>query len=301
MEFLFVDFLSTRTRRWFCRNRSTCSNNWICGLWLGLLGVFTTSSNFWTQRKSLGEVEVTHILSRVRCLQIPSWSPSGCNKLGAYRKGWLHYILFGRIWILYVEQAVYRPQYTVSWCLFHVFLSYHAKTRCFQVNLMRIFVFLVRGMHRRKEYRLSFVLPVSILNSWWSVNWLHIRYDKSTRKNCSELRHCPVVKEQWDSVLNDLEELGDKEFLVLMDQYNIEIFSCFLRLLPLYTSIFHQTNVEIAQDRSEDNLLISGIQSLHHLLEVDYHDEEECSVASTLDNRWTNNLVVQYQNKIFHW
>ena len=28
------------------------------------------------------------------------------------------------------------------------------------------------------------------------------------------------MKDQWDCVLDDLEELGDKEFLVLMDQYN---------------------------------------------------------------------------------
>ena len=40
------------------------------------------------------------------------------------------------------------------------------------------------------------------------------------------------MKDQWDCVLNDLEELGDKEILVLTDQYKIEIFSCFLRLLP---------------------------------------------------------------------
>ena len=53
------------------------------------------------------------------------------------------------------------------------------------------------------------------------------------------------MKDQRDCVLNDLEELGDKEFLVLMDQYNIEIYFCFLRLLPLYSSTFHQTNVEI--------------------------------------------------------
>ena len=67
-----------------------------------------------------------------------------------------------------------------------------------------------------------------------------------------------------------------------MDQYNIEIFSCFLRLLPLYSSTFHQTNVEIAQIRSEDNLLISRVQSLHRLLEVGDHDEEEYSVVLTL-------------------
>ena len=71
---------------------------------------------------------------------------------------------------------------------------------------------------------------------------------------CLELTHCPVVKDQWDCVLNDLEELGGKEFLVLMDQYKIEIFSCFLRLLPLCSSTFHQTNVKSSQIRTEDNL-----------------------------------------------
>ena len=48
-----------------------------------------------------------------------------------------------------------------------------------------------------------------------------------------------------------------------------------LTLLPLCSSTFHQTNVEIAQHGSEDNLLISRIRSLHLLLEVDDHDEEE--------------------------
>ena len=71
------------------------------------------------------------------------------------------------------------------------------------------------------------------------------------------------------------EELGGKEFLVLMYRYNIEIFSCFLRLLPLCSSTFHQTNVEIAQNGSEDDLAISRNQLLHHLLDVDHHDEEE--------------------------
>ena len=84
-----------------------------------------------------------------------------------------------------------------------------------------------------------------------------------------------------------------------MDQYNI-IFSCFLRLLPLYSSTFHQTNVEIAQDRSEDNLLISRIQSLHHLLEVDDRDEKEYSVVLTLGNRLANNLSAQHQSTFFH-
>ena len=80
-------------------------------------------------------------------------------------------------------------------------------------------------------------------------------------------------------------ELASKEFLVLMDQYNIEICSCFFRLLPLCSSTFHQSIVEIAQNGSEDNLWISKIQSLHLLLEVDDHDEEEYSVVLTLGKR----------------
>ena len=48
-----------------------------------------------------------------------------------------------------------------------------------------------------------------------------------------------------------------------------------LTLLPLCSSTLHQTNVEIAQNGSEDNLLISRIRSLHLLLEIDDHDEEE--------------------------
>ena len=87
------------------------------------------------------------------------------------------------------------------------------------------------------------------------------------------------MKDQWDCVLIDFEELGGKEFLVLMDQYNVEIFSCSHRLLPLYSSIFHQTNVEIAQDRFEDIPLNFKISSLHHLFVVDDHDEEEYSVV----------------------
>ena len=106
-----------------------------------------------------------------------------------------------------------------------------------EIKLLRIFVILMHGIQGYEEYRLCF--PSRI----WSVNWLHIRCDKCTRRNCLELIHCPAMKDQWDCVLNDLEELGDKEFLVLMDQNNIEIFSCCLRILPSCSSTYHQTNV----------------------------------------------------------
>ena len=84
-----------------------------------------------------------------------------------------------------------------------------------------------------------------------------------------------------------------------MDGYNIENFSCFLRLLPLCSSTFDQTNVGICQIGSEDNLSISGIQSHHLLLEVDDHDEVKYSVVFTLGKRWANKFPVQYQSKFF--
>ena len=101
----------------------------------------------------------------------------------------------------------------------------------------------------------NFDLPVSILNWWWNVHWLHIQRDKCTWRNRPESRHCPVMKDQQDCVLNDLEELGCKEFL-LNHQYNTEFFSCFLLLLPCCSSTFHQTNVEKTQNGPEDNLFI---------------------------------------------
>ena len=129
---------------------------------------------------------------------------------------------------------------------------------------------------------------------------MHIQYDKCTRRNCLELTHCRVVKDQWDCVLNDLEKLGDKGFLVLTSQYKNENFSCCLRLLPFYSSTFHQTNAESSQICSEDHLSVSRIRSLHLLLEVDHHDEEEYSVVLILGKRYSNKFLAQYQPKIFH-
>ena len=77
-----------------------------------------------------------------------------------------------------------------------------------------------------------------------------------------------IVRNQY-IVLIDLEELEGKEFLVLTGQYSIEIFSCFLRLLPLHSSTFLDISLVNSQIRSEDNLLIFRIQSLHLLLGVE--------------------------------
>ena len=63
--------------------------------------------------------------------------------------------------------------------------------------------------------------------------------------------------------------------------------------------LFHQTNVEIAQNGCEDIPLFSRIQSLHRLLEVHDHDEEENSFVLTLGNRFANNLLAQHQSTFF--
>ena len=63
------------------------------------------------------------------------------------------------------------------------------------------------------------------------------------------------MKDQWDCVLNDLEELGDQEFLVLMDQYKMKSFLVTSASCHFALPHFHQTNDESAQIRSEDTLL----------------------------------------------
>ena len=84
-----------------------------------------------------------------------------------------------------------------------------------------------------------------------------------------------------------------------MDQYSIEIFSYGLRLLPFYSSTFHPTKVENSQIRTEDNLLISRIQSLHLLLEVILRIEEEYLFFLPLRTLDRIELLVQYQSTFF--
>ena len=63
---------------------------------------------------------------------------------------------------------------------------------------------------------------------------------------------------------------------------------------------FIRPMLRLLKIRSEDNLLFSRIQSLHLLLELDHHDEEEYSVVVTLGKRLENILLAQHQSKIFH-
>ena len=150
---------------------------------------------------------------------------------------------FDRTSILSVEQTVYRPN-TQCFDVFSTFSAlYHARCGWVKSSLYGSLCSLSMGFTAVQNtvclLAQNFVLPVSILNWWWNVNWLHIRYDKCTRRNRSELIHCPWMKDRWDCVLNDLEEeLGGKEFLVLVDRYNIETFLVSSAFLPLYSSTY---------------------------------------------------------------
>ena len=81
--------------------------------WVSLLLPATSESNSFIQLSLKGNrwwwSKVIQRLSRIWFLQIPSQQLSRYNKLGVYRGGWLHYILFDTTSILYVQHAVYRP------------------------------------------------------------------------------------------------------------------------------------------------------------------------------------------------
>ena len=100
------------------------------------------------------------------------------------------------------------------------------------------------------------------------------------------------MQNQWDCVLNDFEKLGGE--LVLTDQY-FEICSWCFRLLSLYSSTFHQTKYQSAQNHSKVDILIIKTESLHLLLGMFDNDEEEHSVGLTLGKRQTSDFMIQYQ------
>ena len=106
---------------------------------------------------------------------------------------------------------------------------------------------------------------------------------------------------RWDCILNDFGVLGGTELLP-KNEYNTEIFSGVLLLLPCCSSIFRDTNDDKIRNVCEDHFLISIIQSLHHCLEEDFHDEEDWSISSSRLNRRVNILLVQHQSKfLLHW
>ena len=174
------------------------------GFWLESLGIFAASSDFWIEFIHPVIIEGNRRWwSRWhRFLLVNDFFRFYHNYFrdttswGVCRWGWLRYTLFDRISILSVEQAVYRPSTPYLGALSTFVCKMQDVVG--QIKLYWILMILMHGICGCKEYLLSFlaqifVLPVSILYLWWSVNWLHIRYDKCTRRNCSELTHCPAV------------------------------------------------------------------------------------------------------------
>ena len=82
------------------------------------------------------------------------------------------------------------------------------------------------------------------------------------------------MKDQWDYVLNDLEELGDKQ-LFLKYQCSTDISFLVLLLLPSIISNDHLPNVVLVEIGSEDNSLSSRIELLRRLLVVLFETVEE--------------------------
>ena len=79
-----------------------------------------------------------------------------------------------------------------------------------------------------------------------------IQYGKYIGRIRSESRHCPVMKDQQDCVLNVLEELGNKQ-LFLNHQCSTDISFLLLLLLPSMLSNDRQTNKGFGEIDSEDN------------------------------------------------
>ena len=96
-------------------------------------------------------------------------------------------------------------------CFMHV----SCMARFIQVDRIRILMILIpRDPQAERVLSVccsNIVFPVSILNLWRSLNWPHIQHVKCTRRNCLESTYCPEVNYQWCCVLNDLEELRDKQ------------------------------------------------------------------------------------------
>ena len=144
-------------------------------------------------------------------------------------------------------------QYTSSWCLFHSLRKYCAWRGTLKSITSGSLWFLSIGSTSRKN-------TVFLLLKLWppgSNPELMIECKLKahptcicTGRSCSELPHCPVIKDQWDCVLHVPEELGNTQ-LFLKNQYSTGIFSYFLLLLPSILSTYCQTNEESVGTDSE--------------------------------------------------
>ena len=186
-------FVTKQDISWVDSSTHGSSRSWSLGFWFWLesLGVFAASSYFWIHffHPIIFEGNIRwwskwkKILFLKWFLQIPSQQLSRCNKLGVYRKGWSHYILFDRISILFVEQVVISTHYG-SWCFIHFFCLCHGRRGASKSISYGSLWSLSMGFTAVKN-----TVCLSLLEYWWSVYWLHIQYEKCFRRKCSESIH----------------------------------------------------------------------------------------------------------------
>ena len=198
----FVDLLSIRTVLLLWQE-SPCSNNWIFGLVLGLLEYLpppaTCEPNSFIHL-SLKEIfgrgwgdayKFSFLISPVSIMIAFGTQQAGMSvvKNDGVRSRLIELKSFP------LRKIDVDPMHSV-WMLLPCFMHVLCKTRFIPSQLHPDLC--VPCSLDPQTWRIpsvfcsNFVLLVSILNSRWSVNWLHIRYDKCTRRNLSELVHCPA-------------------------------------------------------------------------------------------------------------
>ena len=148
-------------------------------------------------RRSL--MEVACILFRIWLLQFPSWQLSEYNKLVVFPREWSSSIESDWTLILSSDQGWGRPNIPRSdvssiLCACIVHDAFHS-SRSHQ-DPYDSCPWNSQGERTLSVCRSNCNLQVSIPNWWWNVHWLHIRHDKCMGRSCSELPHCPVLKDQ---------------------------------------------------------------------------------------------------------
>ena len=130
-------------------------------------------------------------------------------------------IAFDRVWSHlnpFFWASLMSTQYTTSSCLFHTFSLYQGRRGASKLIASESFCSLFIGSTGVKNtvcLLLKFCPPG--INPDFTMECKLIAHPTMINvleENLPEQRHCPVMKDRWDCVLNDLGELGGTRFLL---------------------------------------------------------------------------------------
>ena len=163
------------------------------------------------------------------------------------------------------------------WCFFHAVCRYRARH-----GALRATVSGSLRIHKREEYRLSFAQILSSrCRSWiYGVNWLHIGCVKYARRNCSELIHCPIKKDQYSPP----RIIGD-EVLLLCFSSPITI----AMRLPLLDGMVLIDRLYCAEEQCDVSVIAADSRTFHTVFTY-----AKLSCFKALDARitgWTDSVV----------